>query len=71
MITKEQIDKINAYARRVKAGEALTAEETVERDELRRLYVASVKENLVAQLENTRIVEPDGTTHRLPRKDHA
>ena len=68
MITKEQIDRINAYARRVKAGEALTTEEIAERDELRRLYVASVRENLVAQLENARIVEPDGTTHRLPRK---
>lgn len=68
MITKQQIDRINAFARRVKAGETLTPEETAERDELRRLYVASVKENLVAQLENTRVVEPDGTTHRLPKK---
>lgn len=68
MITKEQIDKINAYARRVKAGETLTPEETAERDELRRLYVASVREDLVAQLENARIVEPDGTKHRLPKR---
>lgn len=68
MITKEQIDRINGFARRVKAGETLTPEELAERDELRRLYVASVKANLVAQLENTRVVEPDGTTHRLPKK---
>lgn len=68
MITKEQIDRINAFARRVKAGKTLTPEETAERDKLRKLYVASVRENLVAQLENARIVEPDGTTHRLPKK---
>ena len=68
MITKEQIDRINAYARRVKAGETLTPEETAERDELRRLYVASVRENLVSQLENTYVVEPDGTKHKLGRK---
>lgn len=70
MITQEQIEKINAYARRVKAGETLTPEETAERDALRRAYVASVRENLVSQLENIRVVEPDGTTHRLPKKKH-
>lgn len=68
MITKEQIDQINAYARRVKAGETLTPEETAHRDELRRLYVAGVRESLVAQLENTYVVEPDGTKHKLGRK---
>lgn len=68
MITQEQIEKINAYARRVKAGETLTAQETAERDELRRAYVASVRENLVAQLENIRVVEPDGTKHKLAKK---
>ena len=66
---QSRIDRINEFARRVKAGETLTAEELAERDALRREYVASVKANLVAQLENTRIVEPDGTRHRLPRKE--
>lgn len=68
MITQEQIDRINEFARRVKAGETLTPEETAQRDALRRAYIDSVKENLTAQLENTSIVEPDGTKHRLPRK---
>lgn len=66
---QKKIDRINELARRVKAGETLTAEELAERDALRREYVASVKANLVAQLENTRIVEPDGTQHRLPRTE--
>jgi uncharacterized protein YnzC (UPF0291/DUF896 family) len=66
---QKKIDRINEFARRVKAGETLTPEETAERDALRREYVASVKANLVAQLENTRIVEPDGTKHKLPKRD--
>lgn len=68
MITKEQIDRINALARKAKA-EGLTAEETAERDGLRRRYVAAVKANLTAQLENTLIQEPDGTRHRLGRRE--
>jgi len=68
MITKEQIDRINALARKAKA-EGLTAEETAERDGLRRLYVAAVKANLTAQLESTLIQEPDGTRHRLGRRE--
>ena len=68
MVTQEMIDRINALARKAKTPEGLTEEEIAERDTLRRAYVAAVKENLVAQLENTYIVEPDGTKHRLPRE---
>ena len=64
----KKIDRINELARRVKAGETLTPEETAERDRLRREYIESVKANLVGQLNNTVIVEPDGTRHRLGRK---
>ncbi len=66
---QKKIDRINELARRVKAGETLTPEEQAERAELRREYLDSVKANLVSQLENTWIVEPDGTKHRLPRKE--
>ena len=66
---QKKIDRINELARRVKAGETLTPEEQVERAELRREYLDSVKANLVSQLENTWIVEPDGTKHRLPKKE--
>ena len=65
----KKIDRINELARRVKAGETLTPEETAERDALRREYIESVKANLVGQLNNTVIVEPDGTRHRLGRRD--
>ena len=63
-----KIDRINDFARRVKAGETLTPQELAERDALRREYVDSVKANLVSQLEHTYFVEPDGTKHKLPKK---
>ncbi len=63
----ETIARINALARKAKT-EGLTPEETAERDRLRREYIASVRANLVGQLENTYIVEPDGTKHKLPHK---
>lgn len=65
---QKKIDRINEFARRVKAGEVLTPAELAERDALRKEYVASVKTSLVGQLENTYLVEPDGTKHKLPKK---
>ena len=65
---QKKIDRINELARRVKAGEALTAEELTERDALRREYIDSVKASLTGQLDNTYIVEPDGTKRKLSPK---
>ena len=48
--------------------EGLTPEELAERDQLRRIYIDSVKASLVGQLENTYIVDPDGTKHKLQHK---
>ena len=64
---KSRIERINELARKAKA-EGLTEEEILERDRLRREYIAAFRENLVAELENTYIVEPDGTRHKLPKK---
>lgn len=61
------IKRINELAHKAKA-EGLTAEETAERDKLRRIYIDSVKASLVGQLENTYIVEPDGTKRKLEHK---
>lgn len=63
-----KIDRINALAKKAKSQEGLTPEEMVERDLLRQEYVAAYRANLVAQLENTYIVEPDGTRHKLGKK---
>ena len=65
---QSKIDRINEFARRVKAGEVLTEEEQAERAALRREYIDSVKASLIAQLDNTYLVEPDGTKHKLPKK---
>ena len=63
-----KIDRINALAKKAKSPEGLTPEEEAERAALRREYVAAYRESLVAQLENTYIVEPDGTKHKLGKK---
>ena len=68
MITQEKIDRINALARKAKTPEGLTAEETAERAALRQEYVAAVRANLEAQLDNVYIVEPDGTQTKLKKK---
>ena len=64
MDMNQVIDRINELARKAKA-EGLTAEETTERDKLRRIYIDSVKASLVGHLENTYLVDPDGTKRKL------
>lgn len=68
MNMNEVIARINALAKKAKT-EGLTQEELTERDKLRRIYIDSVKASLVGQLDNTYIVEPDGTKRKLGRKD--
>ena len=67
MNMNEVIARINELAKKAKAG-ALTPEEVQERDKLRRIYIDSVKANLVGQLENTYILEPDGTKKKVNKK---
>ena len=67
-MNQEKIDRINALARKAKA-EGLTPEETAERDELRRQYVAAVKASLTGHLDNTYLVDEKGNKRPLPRKD--
>jgi len=67
MEMKEVIARINVLAKKAKTG-VLTPQELAERDKLRRIYIDSVKANLVGQLENTYILEPDGTKKKLEHK---
>jgi len=69
MNMNETIARINALVAKAKA-EGLTEEEIIERDKLRRVYIDSVKANLVGQLENTYIVRPDGTKVKVKHKDN-
>ena len=60
---QEQIDRINALYRKSQA-EGLTEAEK-EQAMLRKAYVADVKRNLVAQLNNIDMQNPDGTVTNL------
>ena len=64
---KDVIARINELASKNKTV-GLTEEELAERDKLRRIYIDSYKANLVAQLENTYIVQPDGTKVKVKHK---
>ena len=67
MNMNEVIARINALAKKAKEG-PLTEEEQAEQDKLRRIYIDSVKANLVGQLENTYILQPDGTKKKVTKK---
>ena len=67
MNMNEVIARINALAKKAKT-EGLTSEELTERDKLRRIYIDSVKANLVGHLENTTIVRPDGSKAKITHK---
>lgn len=68
MNMNDVIARINELARKAKT-EGLNEEELAERDKLRRIYIDSVKANLVGSLENTSVVYPDGTKKKVTRKE--
>jgi len=68
MITDQQVQRINELARKSRTV-GLTEEEKAEQATLRRAYIDAVKASLVGHLENTYIQEPDGTTHKLGKKE--
>ena len=63
----KKIDRINELARKKKA-EGLTPEELEEQAALRAEYIAGFRASLTAQLDNTVVVDPDGTRHKVERK---
>ncbi len=67
-MTQEKIDRINELSRKKKTV-GLTEEELREQQILRREYIDGFKASLVSQLENTYIVEPDGTKRKVTAKD--
>lgn len=67
MNMNEVIARINALAKKAKEG-PLTPEEQEERAKLRKIYIDSVKTNLVSQLENTYILQSDGTKKKVTKK---
>ena len=62
-MTKEKIARINELAHKSKTV-GLT-----EQQALRKEYIEDMKSSLRAQLERTSIKEPDGTIHKVSKKN--
>lgn len=65
---QEKIDRINFLARKSRTEE-LTSEEKSEQAKLRQEYRDSFVRSLTSQLDNTYIVEKDGSKHKVTRKN--
>ena len=68
MSINDTIARINELAKKAKT-EGLTPEELTERDRLRRIYIDSVKANMVGQLEHTYYVDAKGNKTPLKKKN--
>ena len=66
MSLNDTIARINELAKKTKTV-GLTDEELVERDKLRRIYIDSVKANLVGHLDNTYVVDEKGNKKPLKK----
>ena len=67
MRDNEKIDRINTLAQKAKSV-GLTEEEKKEQAELRKEYLAAVRQNLQAQLNNIDVKEKDGSVTNLGEK---
>ena len=67
IVTQEKINRINELYRKSKA-EGLTDDEKKEQELLRKEYIANVRMNLRAQLNNIDLVREDGTVENLGEK---
>ncbi len=63
-MTDEKIARINALAKKAKA-EGLTDAEKQEQQALRAEYIADFRKSLKSQLDNTVVINPDGTSYKL------
>ena len=66
-MNQQELDRINFLARKSRS-EGLTEEEKAEQAVLRRKYIDSVVGSLKGQLDNTKIVNPDGSITELSQK---
>jgi uncharacterized protein YnzC (UPF0291/DUF896 family) len=65
---QKKLDRINELARKSKTEEGLTQAEKDEQKILRLEYINAYKASLIAQLENTYIVDEKGNKRKLGRK---
>jgi len=67
-MNQEKINRINELYKKQKAG-TITPEEKDKQALLRAEYLAAIRNNLRNTLEHTSIQEPDGTIHKLRKKE--
>ena len=65
---EKKIQRINELYKKKKEG-TLTEAEKEEQAALRSEYIAAVRNNLRKTLEHTSIQEPDGTIHKLKKRE--
>lgn len=65
---EQLLKRINELARKAK-GEGLNPEEQKEQARLRQEYLARFRQNFATVLDNTVIMQPDGTKTPVTRKD--
>lgn len=63
----KRLERINELARKQRT-EGLTEEEKIEQAQLRKEYIAVIRENMRANLNNISIVEEDGSITHLGQK---
>lgn len=65
---KKDIDRINELAKKKKEL-GLTPQEQLEQANLRKLYLENFREYFRKELQNTKIMEEDGTIHPLKKRE--
>ena len=63
-----RLQRITELAHKEKQS-GLTVEEKEEQQRLRKEYLAAFRKNVIAQLDNTYIVDEDGNEHKLKMKE--
>ena len=67
-ITQEQIDRINALARKSKTEQGLTDAERAEQAALRKAYIEAFRESTRAAVESLYIQQEDGSYKQVTKK---
>ena len=67
-MNQQKIERINALAKKSKTPAGLTPAEKEEQKLLRQEYIASIRRNIRAQLNNIDMVERDGSIVNLGEK---
>ncbi len=67
MNPEELIKRINELAHKSKS-EGLNDEEKAEQQALRQEYISMIRRGIAADLENTVVINPDGTSYRIRKK---